>query len=152
MKLSSLVVTSVLLIFPITSCNSSSDSKTAQATVTKVVDGDTVWVEFTDGSTEKVRLIGIDTPETGKCGFEDAKRQLEGFVLNKEVSLITGGLDDRDQYQRLLRYVDVNGLDAGLELIKQGLAIHRYDSTDNYKEHAREAAYINSDDLSPSVC
>jgi endonuclease YncB( thermonuclease family) len=152
MKLSSLVVISVLLILPLTSCNGSSDSKTAQATVTKVVDGDTVWVEFTDGSAEKVRLIGIDTPETGKCGFEDAKRQLEGFVLNKEVSLITGGLDDRDQYQRLLRYVDVNGLDAGLELIKQGLAIHRYDSTDNYKEHAREAAYINADDLSPSVC
>jgi endonuclease YncB( thermonuclease family) len=109
-------------------------------------------VEFADGSAEKVRLIGIDTPETGKCGFEDAKGQLEKFVLSKEVSLIVGGLDDRDRYQRLLRYVDVNGLDTGLELIKQGLAIHRYDSTDNYKEHAREAAYINADDLSPSVC
>ena len=109
-------------------------------------------MKFSNGSEEKVRLIGIDTPETGQCGFEAAKEQLEQLVLNQEVSLVVGTPDNRDRYERLLRYVDINGLDAGLELIKQGLAIHRYDSTDNYAKHAREAAYVNADDLSPSFC
>ena len=123
-----------------------------QATVTKVVDGDTVWVRFSNGSEEKVRLIGIDTPETGQCGFEEAKQELQQLVLNQEVSLVVGTPDDRDRYERLLRYIDIDGLDTGLELVKQGLAIHRYDSTDNYSKHVREAAYINADDLSLSFC
>jgi micrococcal nuclease len=152
MRFLSSALMSCLLILPVTSCSGSSDSQDAQAAVTKVVDGDTLWVKFSNGSEEKVRLIGIDTPETGQCGFEAAKEQLEQLVLNQEVSLVVGTPDNRDRYERLLRYVDINGLDAGLELIKQGLAIHRYDSTDNYAKHAREAAYVNADDLSPSFC
>jgi len=120
--------------------------------VTRVVDGDTVWVKLSNGSDEKVRLIGIDTPETGQCGFEAAKEQLEQLVLNQEVSLVVGTPDNRDIHKRLLRYIDIDGLDTGLELVKQGLAIHRYDSTDDYDKHVREAAYINADDLSPSFC
>ena len=152
MRFLSSALMSGLLILPVTSCSGSSDSQDAQATVTKVVDGDTVWVKFSNGSEEKVRLIGIDTPETGQCGFEPAKKELETFVLNQEVSLVVGSPDNRDKYELLLRYIDINGLDAGLELIKQGLAIHRFDSTDNYDKHVREAAYINADDLSPSFC
>lgn len=152
MRFGSLVLISGLLILPVTSCNGSSDSQDSKAMVTKVVDGDTVWVKLSNGSEEKVRLIGIDTPETGQCGFEEAKQELEQLVRNQEVSLVVGTSDDRDQYERLLRYVDIDGLDTGLELIKQGLAIHRYDSTDNYPKHVREAAYINADDLSPSDC
>ena len=34
----------------------------------RVVDGDTVDVRLTSGRTERIRLIGIDTPERGKCG------------------------------------------------------------------------------------
>jgi endonuclease YncB( thermonuclease family) len=152
MRFGSLVLISGLLILPVTSCNESSDSQDAQATVTKVVDGDTVWVKFSNGSEEKVRLVGIDTPEKGQCGFEAAKEQLEQLVLNQEVSLVVGTPDNRDIHKRLLRYIDIDGLDTGLELVKQGLAIHRYDSTDNYPKHVREAAYINADDLSPSYC
>ena len=152
MRFGSLVLISGLLILPVTSCSGSSNSQDSQAIVTKVVDGDTVWVKFSNGSEEKVRLIGIDTPETGQCGFEPAKKELETFVLNQEVSLVVGSPDNRDKYERLLRYIDINGLDAGLELIKQGLAIHRYDSTDNYGKHAREAAYVNADQSLANTC
>src|SRR5689334_7778228 len=39
-----------------------------EATVTRVVDGDTVVVRYTNGSTDKVRILGVDTPETHKPG------------------------------------------------------------------------------------
>jgi endonuclease YncB( thermonuclease family) len=152
MRIRLLVLINGLLFLPITSCGESSNSQDSKAIVTKVVDGDTVWVKFSNGSEEKVRLIGIDTPETGQRGFEPAKKELETFVLNKEVTLVVGGPDNRDKYERLLRYIDINGLDAGLELIKQGLAIHRYDSTDNYGKHAREAAYVNADQSLANTC
>jgi hypothetical protein len=51
----------------------------------------------------------------------------------------------------LLRYVDVNGTDAGLRLIKEGLAIARYDSRDGYGFHPREPKYIAADKASKNV-
>jgi hypothetical protein len=53
--------------------------------------------------------------------------------------------EDRDGYGRLLRYVDTDGLDAGLQLIREGLAIARYDSRDGYGFHPRERAYLAAD-------
>ena len=40
---------------------------THRGTVTRVVDGDTIDVRLTSGKRERVRLIGIDTPESGAC-------------------------------------------------------------------------------------
>jgi endonuclease YncB( thermonuclease family) len=77
-----------------------------------------------------VRVIGIDTPETGQCGYAAASAAMSGLVLNKAVSLVPGARTDRDAYGRLLRYVDVNGTDAGLTLLRRGLAVARYDSRD----------------------
>ena len=56
-----------------------------------------------------------------------------------------------DRYGRLLRYVDVNGVDAGLRQIKQGQAVARYDSRDGYGTHARETAYVSADAASPKA-
>lgn len=77
--------------------------------VTKVVDGDTF--EFkSDDVLYKVRLIGIDTPETvdprrpvgcfGKSASNETKRLIEGkdVILTKDIS-------ETDKYNRLLRYV-----------------------------------------------
>jgi hypothetical protein len=47
--------------------------------------------------------------------------------------------------------VDVDGKDAGLQLIKSGLAIARYDSRDGYGFHPREPKYIAADEASPDV-
>ncbi|WP_323095681.1 thermonuclease family protein [Intrasporangium sp. YIM S08009] len=127
-------------------------AKAAAATwaVTKVVDGDTIWVER-DGRRAKVRFIGIDTPETGQCGFSEARNALRGIIGGQRVTLTAGARDDIDRYGRLLRYVDVNGVDAGLRLVKQGFAIARYDSRDGYGQHAREGAYVRADAASPKA-
>ena len=118
--------------------------------VTKVVDGDTIWVAR-DGISRKVRLIGIDTPESGQCGFTQSTRSLRGTIGGQRVRLTAGAQDDVDQYGRLLRYVDVNGVDAGLRQIKQGQAVARYDSRDGYGTHARETAYVRADAASPKA-
>lgn len=118
--------------------------------VTKVVDGDTIWASR-DGISRKVRLIGIDTPESGECGFTESTRNLRGIIGGQRVTLTAGAQDDVDQYGRLLRYVDVGGVDAGLRQIKKGYAVARYDSRDGYGAHARETAYVRADAASPKA-
>jgi endonuclease YncB( thermonuclease family) len=116
--------------------------------VTRVVDGDTVEV---DGLT--VRLIGIDTPERDECGFTEASVALQRLVLGQQVRVTAvPGREDRDRYGRLLRYVDAQGLDAGLNLIRQGLAVARYDGRDGYERHPRQAVYVRADARSPDFC
>ena len=108
--------------------------------VVQVVDGDTVDL----GNGETVRLAGIDAPEVGECGSKRARNKLASLVLGKRISL--GASDeDRDRYGRLLRYIDADGTDAGLRLIKAGLAIARYDSRDGYGFHPREPKYVKAD-------
>ena len=121
------------------------------ARVTRVVDGDTLDVS----TGQRVRVVGIDTPELGDCGASDARARLSALTLNREVLLTPGARDDRDRYGRLLRYVDVRNLgnqDAGLTLIQDGLAVARYDSRDGYGAHPREADYVAADAATGNVC
>jgi endonuclease YncB( thermonuclease family) len=115
-------------------------------TVTRIIDGDTVEV----AGHGTVRVIGIDTPEQGECGYDKASQVMADLVLGKTVTLSPGAADDRDRYDRLLRYLDVQDVDAGLELIRRGQAIARYDSRDGYGAHPREQQYISADASSPS--
>jgi endonuclease YncB( thermonuclease family) len=114
--------------------------------VVDVVDGDTLDLD----SGDTVRLLGIDTPERGECGFGPAQSALKRLVLDQEVTLVAAGRD-HDRYGRLLRYVEVGDLDAGLRLIRKGLAIARYDSRDGYGPHPREDAYVTADEAAPDV-
>src|SRR5689334_21774118 len=118
--------------------------------VTKVVDGDTIWAAR-GAETINVRLIGIDTPEVGQCGFAEASRNLRGIIGGQRVTLTPGAQTDLDRYGRSLRYVDVRGVDAGLRQIKQGYAVARYDSRDGYGAHPRETAYVRADAASPKA-
>jgi endonuclease YncB( thermonuclease family) len=112
-------------------------------TVTEVIDGDTVDLS----SGERVRIIGIDTPERGDCGFDQATAHLSSLVAGKTVTLMPGARDDVDRYGRLLRYVVTSdGVDVGLAQIQADMAISRYDSRDGYGHHDREAAYVAADD------
>lgn len=106
--------------------------------VASVTDGDTV--KMSDG--EIVRIIGIDTPEMDQCGGVEAKMTLAGMIGNREVVLVKDEMtDDRDQYGRLLRYIEYEGMDIGLKLIKQGLAnSYMYDSHLGYP-YSRESEY-----------
>lgn len=108
--------------------------------VTRVIDGDTI--ELGNGS--DVRIVGIDTPEVGQCGYDAATSNMARLVLNRKVRLTISD-EDTDRYGRWLRYVNVGPVDAGLQQIKQGFAIARYDSRDGYGFHVREPRYIAAD-------
>lgn len=114
--------------------------------VIRVIDGDTL--ELDNG--EAVRLIGIDAPERGACGYAEATANMERLVLGERVRLRRWD-EDRDRYDRLLRYVTVGGIDAGLRQIDRGLAVARYDSRDGYGYHPRENKYIAVDKVTPDL-
>ena len=108
---------------------SSADRPPGRATVVHVVDGDTIDVAIA-GHRERVRLIGINTPET-----VDPRRPVECFgreasehtkmllTLGTEVDLVRD-VEPRDTYGRLLAYVyrRPDGLFVNLDLVAQGYA------------------------------
>ena len=118
-------------------------------TVVHVVDGDTVDVSTGD----RIRIIGIDTPERGECGYEAAAEHLRSLVADTGVVLVPGAQDDVDRYGRLLRYVDTaGGTDVGLAQITGQQAIARYDSRDGYGRHDREDQYVAADTRTVTGC
>jgi len=96
--------------------------------VKKVIDGDTIEIERY-GKAEKVRMIGIDTPETldprkpvqcfGKEASDKSKDLLSGGRVRLEFDPIVG---QKDKYNRLLAYVWSNNELVNLKLIKEGYA------------------------------
>ncbi len=92
-------------------------------TVTEVTDGDTIIV-VRGSLEEKLRLIGINAPETGECIADEATRALEELLLDREVSLVADQ-SDRDRYGRLLRYVWVDDVFVNAALVESGLALAR---------------------------
>lgn len=93
--------------------------------VTRVYDGDTIKAEGHDIEI-KVRLVGIDDPETsrkkrepGQPYSQQATKHLAGLVLNKTVDIKGYGLDG---YSRILGVVYLDGKNINLEMVKAGLA------------------------------
>lgn len=94
--------------------------------VTRVIDGDTIEIE----GGERVRYIGIDTPETVdprksiQCFGVEASKKNKELVEGKMVRL-EKDITDRDKYHRLLRYVWLGDTLINLSLVEQGFA-HSY--------------------------
>jgi endonuclease YncB( thermonuclease family) len=116
-------------------------------TVVDVIDGDTIEIH----TGERVRLIGIDSPEQNECGSGEATANLEARVLGRQVELQPAPGRPNTDGTRLLRYVVADGIDAGLDQINKGLAVARYDSRDGFGAHPNEASYIAADNASPNV-
>jgi endonuclease YncB( thermonuclease family) len=112
------------------------------ATVERWVDGDTL-----ETSLGKVRIAGIDTPESDECQFAEATAKATALVpVGGVVRLVQAdAADDKDKYGRWIRYVDGPSGDVGLALIEADLADARYDSRDGYGAHPREAEYVAAD-------
>lgn len=95
--------------------------------VVRVVDGDTIVVKY-NGVDEKVRLIGIDTPESVHA--DESKNTKEGVMVSDYTKkMLTGkkvGLEfdvsKRDKYGRLLAYVYLDGEMYNKILLKEGYA------------------------------
>lgn len=140
------------------------DSERRNATVTHVVDGDTVDVRYENGTTDTVRLVGIDTAETrggtNPTEFEgvpdtqagraclageadNATSALESLVAGEPVVLaVDAQTDRRDRYDRLLAYVVVDGTNANERLVERGHArVYDTDFTlaETFYDHERAA-------------
>jgi micrococcal nuclease len=103
---------------------------TATATVTRVVDGDTVDVRLSGGRADRIRFIGIDTPEVGQCLAAQATAHARTLALGRRVVLRGDATQaTRDRYGRLLAYMSLpGGRDFGYEQIAAGLArVYVYD-------------------------
>ena len=92
--------------------------------VTRVVDGDTVYV-----GDESVRLIGIDTPETKQPGspvecFGKAASAQTGRLIDGKRVRLEFDVERRDRYDRLLAYVyrRSDGMFLNAELVRRGFA------------------------------
>jgi micrococcal nuclease len=94
------------------SCSSSDSSlpQGANARVVKVIDGDTVDISI-DGKVERVRLIGIDTPETKKpntpieCYGPEASQRTTFLLPVGTPVILQRDAEARDHYGRLLGYI-----------------------------------------------
>jgi micrococcal nuclease len=107
----------------------SSGSFTLRGTVTYVVDGDTIHVDV-GSREEKVRLIGIDTPEVGQCDAAKATGLARRLAQGRAVKLVGDSTQaTRDRYGRLLAYVRLpNGRDLGYQQLARGYArVYVYD-------------------------
>jgi len=126
---------------------------TPNATVERIVDGDTLIADV-GGQRERVRLLGIDTPESvaqnrpDQCYGEESSNYLEALL--PEGSQITLILDEevRDQYDRLLAYVirSSDELFVNLDLLEQGYAgVLIYDPNNFYESLFRDAERTAAD-------
>ena len=97
------------------------------ATVIRDVDGDTVIARFDDGHVEKVRLLGVDTPEVVdprkpvQCFGHVASAFTKSRLVGRRVMLELDA-EPRDKYGRLLAYVIVDGYRFDDELLARGYA------------------------------
>ena len=102
---------------------SDEDGGPAEARVQRVVDGDTIVL----AGGERVRYIGVDTPESVKpgepveCFAKAASRENRRLVDGRRVTLRYDA-ERRDRYGRLLAYVYRDGMFVNAELVRRGFA------------------------------
>jgi micrococcal nuclease len=87
----------------------------------EIIDGDT----FRLANGDTVRLIGIDAPELSQPGGVLSREYLAHLLLGKPITLERGS-EDKDKYDRLLRFVYIGNLCINEEMIRQGYAEARY--------------------------
>ncbi|MBN1184305.1 MAG: thermonuclease family protein [Bacteroidales bacterium] len=98
--------------------------------VIKVVDGDTFWIDDSSGKGLKVRLIGVDAPESRNTGNKvkgyygkEASEYLTSLIGGRKVGL-EYDIDSTDQYGRTLAYVYLeDGTFVNANLLKNGYAM-----------------------------
>ena len=101
--------------------------------VIKVSDGDTITVLDSNNQKHKIRLKGIDAPESQQTYGDISTQSLSELVYDKEVFV---NWDKKDKYYRNLGKVIVDGRDANYEQLKKGLAWY-------YKQYEKD---LNDED------
>jgi len=96
------------------------DTATYTAKVIRIADGDTVTVQTKDYEQIKIRLYGIDAPESDQPGGAEAKAALDTLYGQKiKIKPL-----DEDRYGRSVALIEFKGQSVNLSLVSQGLAWH----------------------------
>ena len=106
--------------------------RTVTGTVTKVTDGDSIQVTTAEQTKLKVRLYGIDAPETPKISHrtgqvskpgqphgEESWKALENKIMGKQVRL---EILDIDKYRRMVGMIWLGDRNINLEMVREGYA------------------------------
>lgn len=104
--------------------------RTVTGTVTKVSDGDTIHVATPEQTKLRVRLYGMDAPETPKINRrtgrvnksgqpygEESWKALEGKIMRKQVKL---DIIDIDRYKRMVGIIWIGNRNINLEMVREG--------------------------------
>jgi micrococcal nuclease len=127
-----------------------------QGVVTRVSDGDTLWVKVGEAKPIKLRLQGIDAPERCQLWGVQAKAALEAKVLHQRVRITTRAKDD---YQRTLGNVFLGSADVSAWLVSQGHAwsyryrrsLGPYAEEEQQARAARRGLFSLGDPMQPRV-
>ena len=105
--------------------------------VTRVSDGDTIWVSDRLGR-HKVRMNRIDAPESDQAFGKESTAHLKSLIGGKEVRVV---YESTDQYGRILGIVHLGDTDINLQMVRDGCAWHykHFDKTPAYADAEREA-------------
>jgi endonuclease YncB( thermonuclease family) len=104
-------------------------------TVVGITDGDTITVIDKDKAEHKVRLMGIDAPESKQDFGNESKKALSNYIYQKEVSV---DYKKTDKYQRIVGKVILEKQDVCLTMISDGMAWH-------YKDYEKEQSKTDRD-------
>ena len=124
------VITTFALLIGLASCSNSSpppNGKSDLGKIADVIDGDTVDIDI-NGRTERVRLIGVNTPETKhptkpiECFGPEASAYLTQLLPKGTRVRIERDVEARDRYGRMLLYLYLgsNDLFINLDLVARG--------------------------------
>lgn len=124
------IISLMIWAIGVTAC----DAQSVNGKVVKVSDGDTFTLLKPDNTTVRIRLYGIDAPETkGGQPFSRASKDfLSSMIAGQEVSVV---VMDTDKYGRYIGIVSTSEVpDVNLEMLRAGMAWHYryYDMTPDY--------------------
>jgi len=83
-----------------------------------VLDGDSIKAEV-EGSSEEIRLLGINTPERDECWSQEARQATKDLLETGSLTMVSAG---RDRFGRLLGYVGTDGQFVNAALVAEGHA------------------------------
>lgn len=137
------ITLAVVLLASLTA-HAEEDAVTLSGRVVGVSDGDTITV-LVDKEEVKIRLDGIDAPETGQAFGTQSKKALSDVVFGKDVAVL---VTETDRYGRSIGrvYVKVRGKtrDVNVAMVSAGMAWHYTDYSDDAElAEAEEAARKN---------
>ncbi len=106
---------------------------TLNGKVVKITDGDTLVILDTDMTQHKIRLSGIDAPESNQPFGQRSKEALSALVAGQQVEV---DWHKRDRYQRIVGKVIAQGRDVNLAQVRAGMAWW-------YRKYANEQSQVD---------